>query len=90
MLARLDNRLLYAMRTRFHSPVPEAIGRGLGLIGEYGAVWLAIGVALALADSGNREAWLVAGFLGPVAICINFIGDGLRDATDPKLPGGAG
>ena len=24
-----------------------------------------------------------------VAICINFIGDGLRDATDPKLPGGA-
>jgi peptide/nickel transport system permease protein len=25
-----------------------------------------------------------------VAICINFIGDGLRDATDPKLPGGAG
>ena len=25
-----------------------------------------------------------------VAVCINFIGDGLRDATDPKLPGGAG
>jgi peptide/nickel transport system permease protein len=25
-----------------------------------------------------------------VAVCINFIGDGLRDATDPKLAGGSG
>ena len=24
-----------------------------------------------------------------VALCINFIGDGLRDATDPKLPSGS-
>ena len=38
--------------------------------------------------------WWIAVFpcalLVLVAICINFIGDGLRDATDPKLPGGAG
>ncbi|MGH9134208.1 MAG: ABC transporter permease [Ilumatobacteraceae bacterium] len=37
--------------------------------------------------------WWLAVFpcalLTVVAVCINFIGDGLRDATDPKLPGGA-
>ena len=72
MLARLDNRLLHAMRTRGHSPAAERVAKALALIGEYGAVWLAIGLALALADSGNRDAWLVAGVLGPVAICLNF------------------
>lgn len=72
MLARLDRRLLYAMRTRFHSPGAEAVGRALGKIGEYGAVWLGIGLVLALADGERREEWLVAGVLGPVAICLNF------------------
>jgi membrane-associated phospholipid phosphatase len=72
MLKALDMRLLYAMRTRFHGPRAEAIGRGLGLIGEYGAVWLAIGVVLALIDGDNRDAWLVAGALGPFAIGLNF------------------
>jgi undecaprenyl-diphosphatase len=72
VLARLDIRLLHAMRTRFHGPRAEAVGRGLGLIGEYGAVWFAIGVVMALLDSGNREEWLVAAALGPVAICLNF------------------
>lgn len=72
MLARLDNRLLYAMRTRFHGPRAEAIAKGLGKIGEYGAVWLAIGVALALLDPDRREQWLLAGLLGPFAIGLNF------------------
>ena len=60
------------MRTRFHGHTAESVGRGLGLIGEYGAVWLAIGLVLAAVDSGNREEWLVAGALGPVAIGLNF------------------
>lgn len=72
MLARLDSRLLHAMRTRFHGPAAVGVGRALGLIGEYGAVWFAIGMVLALVDSGNRDQWLVAGFLGPVAICLNY------------------
>jgi membrane-associated phospholipid phosphatase len=72
VLARLDKGLLYAMRTRAHGPAIEAIGRGLGRIGEYGIVWLAIGIVLAIADSDQRDAWLVAGVLGPVAIGINF------------------
>jgi membrane-associated phospholipid phosphatase len=72
VLARLDSRLLYEMRTRFHGPVTETLAKGLGRIGEYGAVWLAIGIALAIADPDRGEDWLVAGILGPVAIGLNF------------------
>jgi membrane-associated phospholipid phosphatase len=72
VLQRLDSRVLYAMRTRFHSPAAEAVGRGLGKIGEYGAVWLAIGVVMAFADPDRGEDWFLAGLLGPVAIGLNF------------------
>lgn len=72
MLTALDTRLLVLMRTRGHGPRAEALGRGLAFVGEYGAVWFAIGVAMALIDSGNREAWLVAGALGPVSIGVNY------------------
>lgn len=65
-------RLLLAMRTRGHGPVAERIATALGRLGEYGAVWLAIGVALALIDSGRWEQWLAAGLLGPFAIGLNF------------------
>lgn len=73
MLARLDSRLLYEMRTRFHGPVAETVGKGLGRIGEYGAIWLVIGIALAFADPDNGEDWVVAGILGPVAIGLNYV-----------------
>jgi membrane-associated phospholipid phosphatase len=72
VLTDLDSRLLYAMRTRGHGPRTEAAAKALGTIGEYGAVWLAIGVALAIADGDRREQWLAAGVLGPVAIGLNF------------------
>ena len=65
MLQSLDSRVLYAMRTRFHSPAAEAVGKALGKIGEYGAVWFVIGVAMAFIDPDNGDDWLVAGFLGP-------------------------
>ena len=72
MLGRLDSRLLYAMRTRFHGRAPEAVAKWLGRIGEYGAIWLVIGIALAFIDPDNGEDWVVAGLLGPVAIGLNF------------------
>jgi membrane-associated phospholipid phosphatase len=50
----------------------EAVGKGLGRIGEYGAVWLVIGIVLAFADPDNGEDWIVAGILGPVAIGLNY------------------
>jgi membrane-associated phospholipid phosphatase len=73
VLRTLDSRLLYAMRTRFHGPAAETAGRWLGRIGEYGAVWLVIGIALAIFDSDNGEEWIVAGILGPVAIGLNYV-----------------
>jgi undecaprenyl-diphosphatase len=72
VLQALDNRLLRAMRTRFHGRTAEAIGKGLGKIGEYGAVLLAIGIVLSFTDPDNGENWLVAGILGPVSIGLNF------------------
>jgi hypothetical protein len=71
--ARLDNRLLYAMRTRLHGPAMEAIGKTLGKLGAHGAAWLAIGIVMAFVDSENGEDWVVAGILGPVAIGVNYI-----------------
>lgn len=85
MLARLDNRMLYAMRTRWHGPRRESVAKGLALLGEYGWIWLAIGVAMALIDSGQREEWLRAGILGPLAIGINFAVKLLVRRARPKL-----
>jgi decaprenylphosphoryl-5-phosphoribose phosphatase len=73
VLARLDSRLLYAMRTRFHGHRAETVAKGLGRIGEYGAIWLVIGIVLAFADPDNGEDWVVAGLLGPVAIGLNYV-----------------
>jgi undecaprenyl-diphosphatase len=36
-------------------------------------VWVAIGLALAILDGGNREAWLICAALGPIAIGLNFV-----------------
>jgi undecaprenyl-diphosphatase len=87
VLARLDRRLLYAMRTRFHGKATERVAKALALVGEYGAIWLAIGVALALVDPGRREQWLKAGVLGPVAIGIYFAVKLLVRRRRPVLEG---
>jgi membrane-associated phospholipid phosphatase len=75
------------MRTRAHGPAVEAVGKMLGRIGEYGLVWLAIGIVLAIADSDQRDAWLVAGILGPVAIGLNFAVKLLVRRPRPVLEG---
>jgi membrane-associated phospholipid phosphatase len=61
------------MRTRFHGRVAEAVGKALGRAGEYGLIWLAIGILLAIFDPDRGDDWLVAGVLGPVAIGLNFL-----------------
>jgi membrane-associated phospholipid phosphatase len=68
----LDESLLRAMRTRGHSPALEGAARALGKTGNNGAIWLALGVVLALVDPGHREAWLICAALAPVAIGLNF------------------
>lgn len=62
------------MRTsaRWHGPRAENLGRLLGKAGNNSLIWVVLCGALALADAGNREAWLVAAALGPVVIVFNF------------------
>jgi undecaprenyl-diphosphatase len=87
VFAKLDNRLLRAMRTRWHGPRREAAARFLALLGEYGWIWLAIGIAMAALDSERRESWLIAGALGPVAICLNFAVKLVVKRPRPQLEG---
>jgi membrane-associated phospholipid phosphatase len=68
-----DLRLLRAMRTRGHSPAIEAVAKALGKTGNNGALWVAIGVLLALLDPSQREAWLICAALGPLAITLNYV-----------------
>jgi membrane-associated phospholipid phosphatase len=68
----LDLRLLRAMRTRGHSPGLEKAAVALGKAGNHAAVWVAIGVALALLDPDRREAWLICAAIGPIAIGLNY------------------
>jgi membrane-associated phospholipid phosphatase len=67
-----DLRLLRAMRTRGHTPGVEAAAIALGKAGNNGAVWVAIGLALALIDPARRESWLICAALAPIAIGLNY------------------
>jgi membrane-associated phospholipid phosphatase len=87
VLARLDNRLLYAMRTRFHGPRTEAVMKALGRAGNNGAIWFAIGIALALIDSGDRREWFHVALLGPLAIILNFLVKAVVRRRRPVLEG---
>jgi membrane-associated phospholipid phosphatase len=87
LLSRLDMRLLYAMRTGWHAPANEAIAKALGRAGEYGAVWLALGILLALLDPDRREEWLLCGLLGPFAIGLNYVAKVLVRRPRPVLEG---
>jgi decaprenylphosphoryl-5-phosphoribose phosphatase len=68
-----DHRLLRAMRSRGHTPAVERAAKALGKTGNNGAIWVAIGVLLALLDGANREAWLICAALGPVGIGLNYV-----------------
>jgi membrane-associated phospholipid phosphatase len=67
-----DLRLLRLLRTRGHTPGVERAAKALGKSGNHGAIWVAIGVVLAILDDSNREAWLICAALGPITIALNF------------------
>ena len=69
----LDLTVLRFMRTRGHSPGMEKLVRVLGKAGNNGAVWVVVGVLLALFDEANRQAWLICAALGPIAIGLNYV-----------------
>ena len=67
-----DLKLLRLMRTRWHTPGLESAAKALGKAGNNAAVWLILGIALALLDPSRRESWLICAALGPVAIGLNY------------------
>jgi membrane-associated phospholipid phosphatase len=69
----IDLQILHAMRTRWHTPGLEQAMRVLGKAGNNSAIWFGLNLALAIVDSGNREAWLICAFLGPIAIGLNYL-----------------
>ena len=82
-----DLRLLRLMRTRGHSPGLESAAKALGKAGNNGAVWVVLGVALALLDPERREAWLICAALGPIAIGLNY---GIKLAGQAAAAGARG
>jgi len=72
-LQELDRRLLRTMRTRYHAPQIEDAVKALGMAGEWGAVWVAIGVAAAAVDPTRRERWLRAAAVAPAAVGVNYL-----------------
>ena len=72
-LQELDRRLLRAMRTRYHAPQIEDAMKALGMAGEWGAVWVAIGLAGAAVDATRRERWLRAAGVAPAAVGVNYL-----------------
>lgn len=57
-LHALDHRIVAALRAYGADPRVGATARVLSWAGEHGAVWLAAGLAGALADRPRRGAWL--------------------------------
>ncbi|HET9163186.1 MAG TPA: phosphatase PAP2 family protein [Solirubrobacterales bacterium] len=83
----LDLKLLRLMRTEGHTPGLEAAAKALGKAGNNGAVWLALGVVLAILDDGHREAWLLCAFLGPISIGLNYVVKAIVKRPRPVLEG---
>lgn len=46
--------------------------KAVGTAGEWGAVWVGIGLAGAAVDSDRRGRWLKAAAIAPAAVCLNF------------------
>jgi membrane-associated phospholipid phosphatase len=72
-LKRADRRILRLLRTRGHSPAVEGGMKALGMAGEWGAVWVAIGLVAALGDRERRARWLRAAPVAPAAVGLNYL-----------------
>jgi membrane-associated phospholipid phosphatase len=72
VLGDADQALLRAMRTRGHTAVSDTVMQGLGAIGEFAAVWVAIGATGAATDPARRNRWAAAAVVGPLAVGANY------------------
>jgi undecaprenyl-diphosphatase len=72
-LKQLDRRGLRVMRTRCHGPRVEALGKALGAVGEWGAIWIALGLVAAEVDEPRRGRWLRATAVAPASVGANYL-----------------
>jgi undecaprenyl-diphosphatase len=72
ILGDLDQAALRVLRTRWHGRFSDPVMKGLGLSGEYGAVWFAAGLAGVAADERRRARWGAAALVAPAAVVLNF------------------
>ena len=86
-MGSLDERLLHAARTRLHGPRSERAAARFSRLGEYGAVWLAVGALGHCADGTRRARWRAA--LGTVlgAYALNTALKLLVRRRRPRPPG---
>ena len=73
------------MRTRCHGPQAERAVGALGKAGEWGAVWVAIGLAAAAADPRRRERWISAAASAPSAVGVNYLVKLVARRRRPRL-----
>lgn len=85
----LDERLLRAARTRWHTPARERAVARFSRLGEHAGVWLAIGVtgSLAGADPARRERWRRATATVAGTYVLNTAIKLLVHRRRPELPG---
>lgn len=67
-----DQRLLVILRTRHHTELGDRIVQGLGIFGELGSGWAAVGLTGAALHPDDRNRWLVAASAAPVAVLANY------------------
>jgi undecaprenyl-diphosphatase len=72
-LGAADQSVLRFMRTKApHDAATEAVFKALGTLGEYAAVWVAVGLAGAATDAPRRPRWLLGAATGPAAVLLNY------------------
>ena len=60
------------MRSRGHGRAAERVAKALAGAGEWGSIWIVIGLAGAAVDPQRRERWLRAVVVAPAAIGVNY------------------
>jgi membrane-associated phospholipid phosphatase len=83
----LDERLLRAIRTRFHNPAVDRPVARFSLFGEHGAGWLTIAAAGALLDRRRRARWGAAGATVAVTYALNTAIKRVVRRPRPQLAG---
>jgi len=68
----MDRASLIYLRTHLHNRPIETAMIGIGAAADHGAIWMAIGAALAVRDRQRGLRWIAAGGLAPVGILLNY------------------